>query len=74
MAAKKEATVKLAFEHEVNDDGTLKVTSGRKHRLKEKVDPDAGIGLAIGTIYLAEHVWSGLGSPEKISVTIDAVK
>jgi hypothetical protein len=68
MAAGKK--IEIQFEHEKNDDGTLKVTSGRKHRFKEKVNPEAGLGMVIGTLYVAEHVVAAMGNPDNFTIAI----
>lgn len=62
--------ITLNFKHELEKDGTQKITSGRKHRYKEQVDPQAGLGVVIGTLYVAEHIVMQLGNPDNLVLTV----
>lgn len=65
---------KINFTHEKKEDGQLRVTSGMKHRYKEVVDPTAGLGMCIGTLYVADHLVQRLGNPETITLTMEAAQ
>ena len=68
----KRTAVALTFKRELDDTGTAKVTSGRKHRYKEEVNMELGMGICIGTIYLAEHVVMGpMGNPDQFTLNIE---
>lgn len=61
-------TLEIRFDHELEDDGTLKVTKGLKHRYKERVDPK--VGQVIGTLYISEAAVERMGTPHELLVTV----
>ena len=74
MATKnKTDPVTLRFDRELKDDGTAKVTSGRKHRYKENVSMELGLGQCIGTLYVNEPLVMKLGNPDSFDVKISPV-
>lgn len=68
--AGKGASIVIKFAKEKNDDGTAKITAGRKHRYKEV--PDPAMGVCIGTLYFSEQTAHKLGNPEELTVTVQS--
>ncbi len=71
--AKKAETVTIRFDRELQDDGTPKVTSGRKHRYKEVVSMELGLGMCIGTLYVNEPLVMRLGNPDSFDLQVTPI-
>lgn len=62
-------SVQIEFVTDRSDDGSAKVTKGRKHRFAEV--PNTQFGTAIGTLYISEPAFERLGKPSKLTMTLD---